>query len=183
MPGLEIAYSSLDPDIAKPFAPFQLGRRGGFMTTLRPGKVHVVAQTMAYGVTMADTFTVTVTLPLGFDIALGRDGVPISSTNVQIQRGGAIAWLNYTLQPIDVMFDDPTNVVAPPPEVCAVITDAFGYTPAPYCGSGDITSFAGADGDIFLPDGSISMRMRQFPVPGVYRYHTSTGLAGQVVVE
>jgi hypothetical protein len=132
----------------------------------------MVARTTAYGVTKVDTATFTVTLPI-FQIVTA-----FQPSEVQIAPHGYVFWTNVMLdseEPVatEVTFDDSSNVAAPPSVICDVIVGFFG--PGASCGSGDfllpaIRNFPGA-------------QVRQFPVPGVYPYHTGTGATGRVIVE
>jgi len=67
---------------------------------------------------------------------------------------------------VGVTFDDPTYIAAPPAALCDFV-EAFDG-PGEHCGTGDFT----------LPaiTGFASLRIPQFPVPGTYTYHTSTGI-------
>jgi hypothetical protein len=90
---------------------------------------------------------------------------------VTIRQNGYVFWSNLTPDSVDVTFDDATNVQLIP-QACASPVFA-----ANYCQAGNISAFSSAGG--FFQ----STRGRQFPVPGVYPYHsTRTGKTGRVVV-
>jgi len=191
--GLVIGYRTLNPEIALverfPF----VGNRVMFSAT-RPGQVAVVAHTFAYGMRLADTVMYTVTWPtLQLIYTMSKlDGTPtFSPSDVRIASSGLVIWEN--LLPgdsVDVTFDDTTNVadpsLVPGPGATACNTmsnDPGSYGPGPQCGSGNMMLPIGTLAPDGRPIGSTTIQMRQFPVPGVYPYHsTRTGAAGRVIV-
>lgn len=166
--GLEIEYWSLDPKIA------EIDRRSGAVTKVHaPGEVGIVARTMAYGAHRADTAYFTVTLPFvhGIQINDWTDGkLVMTPSEVMIRPGGYVIWVNFSWTPVDITFDDPTNVEGLA-EVCAILGGAF-------CDGGDIAPFDGSTNELMD-----AVRGRRFPVPGSYRFSSSlTGLSGRVIV-
>lgn len=166
--GLAIEYRSLDPRIA------EVDPVTGMVTqTLAPGEVGIVARTVAYGVVKTDTAFFTVTLPL-VHVVLINDwsaGVPVMDpSEVTIRPGGYVFWVSALSSPVDITFDDPTNIEELT-EVCAILGGDF-------CGGGDIAPIDGSSGDVMD-----AARGRRFPVPGSYAFRsTLTGLSGRVIV-
>lgn len=185
--GLPFEYESLDPAVAT------IDQRNGLVALIRPGQVRMVVRTTAYGVTKADTVTFTVTLPLlaGFDIALNLNGVPgFVAPEVRILPSGIVKWESKVRDEVDVVFDDPTHVVMAPTDGCnlvpLVISSGY-WAPGSSCGTGNMVITPAAP----PPTGTIntvpSVQIRQFPLPGVYPFHGtfhSTGLSasGRVIV-
>ncbi len=175
--GLTIDYVSLDPAVA------QVDRRSGTVMPIGAGHVRVVARTYAFGVTRADTMVYAVQPPVAADVQVRPQGfvarekdIPTTPVTTTIVAGGFVGWQHYYTTSVDITFDDPTHVVAPPPAFC----DLLG--PGPHCGAGDVPAFVGSERGI-APDGTILIRFRQFPVPGTYPYRsTTTGARGQVIV-
>jgi hypothetical protein len=198
--GLTVVYTSLDPAIATlggpPNNPKSGDRRSGWgILHGRPGQVRIVAQAMAYGISRADTATFTVTMPVAqnFYIRSGANGIPrfvgitvadvVSTHNeVRIAPYGIVGWFNQTTDPVDIVFDDPTNVTLPPAYLCdALEPDILGFA-GPYCGEGNVSVAAG-DGSTGSDEYWSTSRFRQFPVPGIYPFHDArTGATGRVVV-
>lgn len=183
--GLTVEYASLDPTIA------MVDRRSGQLTPVRAGHAQVVARTTAYGVSKADTATFIIQPPFGGDFiaddppALSSRrftlfGNPaITSPVITIVAGGIVNWGNQDDEAVDVIFDDPTNVAEPPAVMCDLMAAFFGPGS---CGVGNIAPYIGfdppGDGSSFPP-----LRIRQFPVAGIYPFHsTFTGATGQVIV-
>lgn len=167
IPGLQVEYGTLDPEIAR------IQRQTGQVLDLyAPGTVRVWARTDAYGVTMADTAVFTVTMPVvhGFEFRIQADSsFTFSSEQATIRPGGYVFFMNFTETQTDIVFDDPTNAEEVP-ELCAFLGPA-------HCGGGDIPAWSGA-GDTFA-----GVRARRFPVPGVYAFRSPlTGLTGKIVV-
>ena len=169
IPGLVVEFESLDPDtgVVHPVH--------GHVTLLQPGTARIVARTTAYGVSMADTATFDVTLPIiaGFFIQQGRNGGPWTMTpeSVTIRPGGYVSWPNLTRDSISIVFDDPSGASAIE-EYCI----AFG---GDHCQDGDIANFMHRTASNF--PGRI--RGRQFREPGTYTFRLEpAGLTGQVIV-
>jgi plastocyanin len=175
--GLPVRFKSLDPTVAT------IDPSGGTITGVRTGAVTFIATTTAYGVTLADTLPFEIGLPLKVQVVI-RDSLLVSvpSPNrfaprtVTIGTGGVIEWLNATRTPVDVTFDDPTNVAAAPEwENCL-------YYGAP-CDSGNIAPFAWTNLDDFLDQVMNERRVRRFAVPGTYHYiSTNFGMDGTILV-
>jgi len=167
--GLTVEYTSLDPTIAT------VDRRTGEAKPLRPGPVRIVARTTAYGVTKVDTATFMVTWSFDQAISYNSNGELVPS-EVKIAPYGLVFWFNDGgAGDVDVTFDDPANVAKPFAGLCDFLTGRFGPGP---CGAGNFLLPVIPD----LFDLS-EVRVRQFPVPGDYPYHTSTGATGRIIVE
>jgi len=185
-----IEYRTLEPQIARFAADYRFGYFSDFpMNTRRPGQVRVVARTVAYGDTLADTVLMTVSWPvIAWVYAYGpSETTPVFiPSDIRIPPHGMVIWksLEGTLgDAMDITFDDPTHVTDPSatPGIGADLCTNLNLfrQPAPYCGSGDVLvppSFTSADE-------FKSTRVRQFHDPGVYTYHsTRTGATGRVIV-
>lgn len=186
MPGLAIEYRSLDPAIAT-VDPLLT------VTVRRPGQVRMLARATAYGVTKADTVTFTVTWPIVQTVGILPGPGAFVPAEVRLAPLGVVVWrrrLDDVIgdDPVDVTFDDPTYVAVPPDIICERLarrTDAFG--PGPHCGTGNMLvpgMPTDPNADAVTGDASNwTVQVRQFSVPGVYRYHsTRTGATGRIVV-
>lgn len=152
IPDLAVACQSSDPTIV------MIVPSCGLIMILRPGRVTLTANTLAYGVPKADTVLFTV----GYSLAASLDLSQPLGTDT-IAAGGFVRWINQTARLADVTFDDPTNVVE---------------DPACECGSGNIAPFGSAD----LNDFAATYRSRVFPVPGTYHYHSNALNTGGTIV-
>lgn len=174
---LLVDYVSLNPLIAT------VNRQTGDVKTVKPGQVTMIAETMAYGVAKADTMTFTVTQQAvdEVDIQPGPTGaVGFVAQDIIIRPFGIVFWRNLHTDPIDVTFDDSTNVMAVPSQLCAVFLWEFGGLSS-LCGTSGSALLPGDDLDVY-PIGVFTAR--QFPVPGVYLYHSTRlgGISGQIIV-
>lgn len=195
--GLVYEYASLDPTLATVIRATNDG--SGWVTPLNLGKVKIVARTVAYGVVAADTVEFTLTPPSSANIVIQSDpgGASIfAPTEVTLRTYGIVFWSTTVGSTVDVIFDDPTNVTQAPARVCDlflpvvfgefVITDHWDL--GPHCGTGNVT--VPPDPAQPPPGGLLddpntkrtTIRVRQFPVPGTYTYHTTTGATGRIVV-
>ncbi len=194
IPGLPYIYTSLDPKIAT------VGRRSGSVLPQRPGSVRLVAQTMAYGTIKSDTVVYTITVPavhfvtvqpnyLGEPVFVENAGGSLEpSRDIYVAPHGLVFWSDWTGvdDGVDVIFDDPTKVVAPSADFCNTMPILAFLFP----------SNCGPSGNVFIPPldqdweaadpglGSFAtLQVRQFPVPGVYPYHSARlGIGGRVIV-
>jgi len=167
--GLQIELESLDPEV------IGVNNIAGSITgPFSPGEARIVARTMAYGVEKADTATYKATLAayhvVLHQLDLFTNKVTFGPTDVIIRQNGYVFWANFVAgTPMDITFDDPTNV-ADMPEVCA----AWGGS---LCGSGNIPAF---ESDMFSIGTLVG---RRFPVPGTYEYKSElTGYRGRIIV-
>jgi hypothetical protein len=180
IPGFIAHYESSDSTVATAggFAGF------AFVFPSRPGRATIVASNTAYGVPLADTVAFTFTAPSFQTVRIqprtvtlgGPQQIGFVSSDVTIVPGGTALFINLSGQPVDVVFDDPTNVLEHGP-----VTDCAAMPEPP--GGGNIAAF-GAPQDPAAPAlDPENCRSRQFPTPGVYTYHsTITGAAGRIVV-
>lgn len=162
---LNVAYTVSDPLVAS----ITNGRLLGH----KIGHVSVIATTTVYGVTMADTLDIDVTMRLGAVVnvimratKVGEAEHPVfSPSEVVIAPGGYVVWFDKVAK-TDIVFDDPTNVVA---------QTALPGTPT---GTGNVAPFGG---DTFILN---NFQSRAFTQPGVYEYHSTLipGATGRVVV-
>ena len=167
--GLAIEYEALDPDTAT------INPVYGVVTLVQPGQARIVARTTAYGVSLADTATFTVALPIinGAFIGSPFTGGPtaLQPTSLTVRAGGYVTWPNLTSDSVSIVFDDPSAASAIE-EFCTAFAGAF-------CESGDIANYMSEDPNAFFD----RTRGRQFREPGTYEYRVEPlGLTGRVVV-
>jgi plastocyanin len=173
--GLSVYYASLDPTVAT------MDRATGRLSPLRPGRVKVVASATAYGVMKTDTVLYTIGYPVSLFIYVTPQTTPDGRTingfvpsHVELGPGAIVRFFNTTGVATDVTFDDPTNIAS-----VATYCGAPFTTTAPWlCASGNIDAF-GDDG----ASGFATWRVRAFPVPGTYTFHSTLfGTTGTIVV-
>lgn len=183
--GLSVDYRSLDPAVAT------LRRQGNppILVPVFPGQARIVAQTTVYGVARADTLIATITLPVAAAVSINRGPTGttifqsignlggVSSSDFVVTPDGIVHWFIDqvdSVDAVDVVFDDPTNVVMPPANLCAAMSAVFG--PGSYCGAGDMLVE-------WNSVGPGSTKIRQFPVPGIYPFRSMrTGATGRIIV-
>jgi hypothetical protein len=172
-----VAYSSSDTTVAKIDST-------GLITPFRAGTTMLVAETEVYGIMKIDSllFTVGPALiqqviiqaftPLGSQTPMSVFGKPVT-----IPVGGTVIWRNISGQPVDIIFDDSTQVQG--------ITSAFRiflYTVTPD-GGGNIPTFPSPPATLVLY-GLPYIHARLFPVAGTYTYHSQLyGTSGIVYVK
>jgi plastocyanin len=104
---LAVWVHPLDPGkfnlVAGPFMPLVMG------TGVGTGRVEFRAT--AYGVTFADTVEFTITYPWANTVKLPEGKTAFDAPVVYVVKLGTITWLNQSAAPIDITFDDTTNVV------------------------------------------------------------------------
>jgi len=158
----------------------------------RPGRAVIIASTTTYGVTVADTVPVDVTPPLWAPVLiklqeLSAGGASVLSfvpSAITVAPGGTVTWINWRLQgstgqPVDVTFDDSSNVSAP--DTTGIVNCRLLNFPTPGGGSGNIPAF-GDTTSTFQRTANMC-RARRFNVPGTYLYQSVlTGARGTVVV-
>jgi plastocyanin len=180
IPGFIVALSSSDTSVA------QTGAFGGFafIVPQKPGHATIIASGTAYGVSLADTVTYTITMPTFQAVRIqpgtvtlgGPTQVGFHSADVTVQPGGTVLWINLSGQAVDVVFDDPTNVLEHGP-----VTDCAGQPEPP--GGGNIAAFGVPQDPQAAALDPQNCRSRRFPVAGTYPYHsTVTGAKGRIVV-
>lgn len=168
--GIEIDYVSLDPQRVT------IDRRTGQVEKVLgpPGDpITVIARTTAYGVTKADTATITVVGPTVHTfVVIGVAGYRSwLNTEVVIRPGGYVMWYYVTMtgNPLTIKFKDSTGgePVAP---LCDLLGMIMGDL---FCYNGDM-SFSGL---------TYEGRMRYFPTAGVYEFEgVEDGIEGRVRV-
>jgi hypothetical protein len=174
---ISVDFSSLDLTTAT------IDRVSGSITALRPGLVTFVATATVFGVTTVDTLPYRIGYPVAFFLqaapqtnASGQTVWSFAPNNITAGTGAYAVFGNPAGPPIDVTFDDPTNVAQYQPFCVPPFTDIY---PA-MCGSGNIPAFARAPGD---QSGTTSIRSRAFPVAGTYTWHSTIfGTTGTIVV-
>jgi hypothetical protein len=187
--GFPFEFETLDSSVAT--LTWNESRLNAETTFWRPGTVRLVARTVAYGTVIADTTEITVTMPVvGNVVVQPVAGAPTFDPNeVHIRTNGVVAWFNKVDRPLDVTFDDPTNVIAAPADVCSALDGRFAEY-APHCAAGNITLPRLATGIVsnpFFPQFKTivdsTVTVRQFTSPGVYTFHEPvTGVTGRVIV-
>ncbi len=178
---LLVEYRSLDPTIA------EVDRRSGAVKLRRLGQARMVARTMVYGITKADTLLITVTWPAFATIPIFviDSGPAFRPTEIKIRPNGIVFWASTVDETVDVTFDDPAQVVTPSAALCDhPFMMAIGVVSL--CGAGN-TTVPPYVHDPFNPEPLLLLlataRARQFPVPGVYSYRsTQTGASGRIIV-
>jgi hypothetical protein len=160
-------------------------RRSGDLTYIRPGQTFLVARTTAYGIMKVDTLPFVVTMPAHENVFIwpGADGIVVKPREIRIAPYGVVAWVNRSLtDTVDLVFDDPDPVAGGPTYMCDFLNDpAWGgyFGTEPHCDAGNMLLPPDMEGY----DGAQTIQIRQFPVPGVYDYHsTRLGLSGRVIV-
>ncbi len=179
MDSLAVAYASTDTMVA------MIDPVTGVITPQRVGRVTFIATATAYGVTKADTVPFTIGLPLSVSFMIETrvdahgDTVPVfPSAPAVIGVGGDVIWHNTTSLPVDVTFDDPTNV-GQDDTLCTSFLGAL--APEAFCGVGNIAAWTV---DTLPTGGTIITRVRQFLVPGTYHYRsTRYGTTGTIIVK
>jgi hypothetical protein len=115
-------------------------------------------------------------------VAGARPGDPevFTPTEVTIRTYGFVTWSNFLPRDVDVTFDDTTNVAMPFQSMCdnMVISFVTYNIPGTPCGAGNMVLPAVTSSNLKPFTG----QFRQFPVAGVYPFHSSNGAMGRVVV-
>jgi len=179
--------------------------RAGFVYGLKEGSTTLYAQTWAYGVAALDSlqFEITPALATGIQIL---PVIPTGSSTptltfwpqvVTVGVGATVVWQQFSRTiPIDVVFDDPTNVDS--------IADSYTFFGFSF-GSGNMSqwvydtvgidrlgklvnewykiNFPQLTNPCFNEDhGRCGNRWRSFPVAGIYHYHSTVQPASGTVV-
>jgi len=177
IPDVSVFYLSADPTVAT------IDRTTGAISPVRPGKVTIIASTTVYGVLKADTLPYVI----GHPLALTMTASPRSTASGQVVwtflpdqivagPGAYILFINPDGPPIDVTFDDPTNVM----QYDVFCGPPYDETDPYLCASGNIAAFARTPDD---PTGFSYYRVRYFPVPGTYHWHSTIfGTSGTIEV-
>jgi hypothetical protein len=174
--GLVVRYMSSNAAVAA------IDPLTGEITPNQVGAVTFTASATAYGISKADTLPYIIGLPLlieenpNLQVDSHGDSVMVFTSPVTVGVGADVIWNNPTNRPLDVTFDDPTNV-AQDDLLCGALTGS------PYeiiaCGHGNIDRWTADPGG----DATFSIRVRQFRVPGTYHYHSTLyGTTGTIIV-
>ncbi|HEX6535957.1 MAG TPA: hypothetical protein VF041_15280 [Gemmatimonadaceae bacterium] len=174
--GLAVYYTVSDPTTAL------IDRTVGQLTPVRPGPVTVIAQATAYGVTKADTLAYTIGHVVMAYInvtaqknASGQTVNGFTPNQLLIGPGATVLIINLTGVATDLTFDDPTNIV-PDSTYC----QAYASLNPHLCDGGSVEAFAQEPDDQM---GITALRVRRFPVPGTYPFHSTIfGTSGTIVV-
>jgi hypothetical protein len=172
IPDISTYFSSSDLTIAT------IDRSTGFLSPSQPGHLDVYATTTTYGVTKVDTLPYTIGHPTQVIIDIppqvqpnGQSISVFSPDSVVLGPGARVLFGNELGPATDVTFDDPTNVVQ---------DDLYCSLAVLLCGSGNIAPWTFDPTD---PSGVSAIRVRRFPVPGTYRFHSELfGSTGVIVI-
>jgi hypothetical protein len=162
-----VYYTSSDPTIAT------IDRTKGVIHGNVPGHVTFYATTTMYGVTRLDSLPYVIGYPIdGIISAAARTPVgsveqilAFSPPEITVGVGAIVAWSNQVAQPIDVVFDNST-------EVQPASYEFFGLTTIPASGGGNIASFQGDTTGGVVAKLISQIRARSFPVAGTYHFHS-----------
>lgn len=174
--GLAVHYTVSDPTTAR------IDPTLGQLTPVRPGQVTVIASATAYGVTKADTLPYTighvVTAYINVTAQTNASGQTVNGftpNQLLIGPGATVLIINLTGVATDLTFDDPTNIV-PDSTYC----QAYASLNPHLCDGGSVEAFAREPDDQM---GITALRVRRFPVPGTYNFHSTIfGTTGTIVV-
>ncbi|HEU4642606.1 MAG TPA: hypothetical protein VFS44_09135 [Gemmatimonadaceae bacterium] len=175
--GLSVYYTVSD------FTTAMIDRALGRLSRVRAGQVTVIASATVYGVTKADTVTYRIGNPLTgiLNVAAEKDASGRSVNGFKpdlllIGPGGTVDIVNLTGVATDLTFDDPTNIV---PDSTFCVPPYTTLNPA-ICAGGNVEAFARDSSD---QSGLTALRVRRFPLPGTYHYHSTIfGTTGTIVV-
>ncbi len=175
--GLSVYFTVSD------FTTASIDRVLGRLSPVRAGEVTVIASATAYGVTKADTVRYRIGNPVTAFVSVaamrdasGRAINGFKPNSLLIGPGGTVTIANQTGVATDLTFDDPTNIV---PDSAYCVPPYTALAPA-LCAGGNVDAFAKDAND---PYGLTALRVRRFPVPGTYHYHSTIfGTSGTIVV-
>lgn len=170
IPSVIVRYTARDRSVLT-VVPFT-----GALTGVSVGQSMIVASTTVYGVKMVDSVLFTIKMPSSAYVTINGPvrGPPggFSPTVDSIGVGGSIIWTSFVVSPVDIVFDDPTNVMAGPFPCYDCSVD-----------EGNIEPFSAiweSEEDNEYSEISVS---RSFPVAGTYHYRSLiTGKTGTIVV-
>lgn len=162
----------------------------GDLTGVGPGQVMVYAEAMAYGVAKIDSLEYTVGQPIfATEVILARTPTnsltPLSyfsPTALTVGVGAHVIWLNYSKQPVDIVFDTPSAAQAVSDAYADIFAALYGLNqPGNPNSGGNMPSFAPVDstngGD------GVGVRIRWFTQAGTYTYHSTLyNTTGSIVV-
>jgi hypothetical protein len=168
--GLVVYYTSSDTTVAT------INPMTGALRGVSTGEATIYATTTAYGVTKTDSVRYVIGPPIYGEVSVTSPPYAFGPSVDTISTGGVVKWKNGTTGSLDIVFDDPTNVLVDP--LCTL-----------NCAAGNIEPFLATDsvescGKLSCSWSSVpAERTRKFQVAGVYPYHsTVTQQTGQVVV-
>jgi hypothetical protein len=75
-----------------------------------PGTVQAIATMTAYGVTYRDTVTYRITYLTHAQVYVDSATSTVRPSGPKIAANGNVTWVNATVAPVSITFDDPTNV-------------------------------------------------------------------------
>lgn len=177
---LAVDFRSSNPDA------LGVGRGKGVLHPYNLEEARITARSVVYGVEVIDSVDLRVALPTIVGIVITEDeqgNLRLETEEVNAGPNALVLWLNTSETRIDIVFDRP-DVVTNDPGTCSRLGGEF-------CGHGNIDAFEGVSPNdlinLFDPNTlqsiSNALRLRRFPEPGVYDYHSpSTGLSGRLVV-
>jgi plastocyanin len=178
--GVTAPIKSLNPNVAQ----WVIGIETIWaLKALTPGHATLYTKMRVYNKPIVDTVEFTITMPVYSVVAIrsrpAQIGQPnkiiFESSDITISPGGTVVWANVSGEPVDIVFDDPSNVVEHGSVSCG-----FGDVG----GVGNIDAFGEAQDPEAPQISPANCRSRRFPVAGVYTYRSvRTGAQGRVVVD
>jgi hypothetical protein len=152
---IAVRYESSDRTIV------QLSPQSPLLLSYQRGVAVVRASATVYGVSLSDSLLITVTDPLSVLAQLratenGRIH-PVQQLDHTIAVGGTVTWYNQSMDSVDIIFDDSTNV-------------AIGKRNMRDMG-GNIPPFASTQWPIQFNNESV--RERSFPIAGTYHWRST----------
>lgn len=150
----------------------------GLVSAKRTGVTTIVATAAANGVYSSDSIRIVVGLSQRKLIYIQSPphfpNWRIGNDTVRLGVGGHIVWQNDSIEPINLFFDDTTNIREANYDL---EWEMFGSVPT---GAGHILNFRFVptlpDFSNFIESYLSSYRARSFPYPGVYRYRVETSV-------
>jgi hypothetical protein len=155
-----------------------INRSTGYLSPIHAGHLDVYAATTTFGVTKVDTLPYTIGYPTLILINISQQMQPNGQSipvfipdSVVLGPGAGVVFINQFGPATDVTFDDPTNIAQD------VLFCLFGPIT---CGTGNIAPWTFDPNDL---SGLSSWRVRDFPVPGTYNFHSALfGTTGIIVI-
>jgi hypothetical protein len=187
IPDLPVYFSSSDPSVAG------IGENSGDVNAVQPGSVTFYGTTTAFGITKTDTLLYRIGWPLVSIVLVNRaaggmGGNTFVDAEIKVGVGAVVIWngqLANASEPMDVTFDDPTNVAALNAMPISSRFDRGSIQLLILCYFSDCNGV----GNFVLqpppPDaglGGLGFAARGFPVPGTYDYHSANGAHGRIIV-
>jgi hypothetical protein len=183
-----ISYTSSDPSVVT-FSHLGVGE----IIPRSEGTATITATTTWYGKTHHTTLDITVIgavsgsfeieerIPRGSDTAV----TVITPRTIVVEPDAIITWSNRSARPIDIIFDDPTHVREVPSEQIPSYLAFLCLVLGQGCHLGKTGGTISLAALVSTPGGdpTASIDMRYFPVSGTYRFQTTSGATGTIIVK